>query len=287
MTNISKAVQERLFEVHFAPMFSSANVTVHEAVYTALHNLVCMPAKVDWHLGGTLVGVGSYFDNTRVEESLNEFDYIYELTEISHTVANSEPYGSMEYRFQTNAGATFTSTNPWLSNILIRERLGTRIDQVMRTISLPANLHHGGILCPCFSGIRKNGPAFTLLFAWSGGHHVESPLLVSVDITVGIRPHHLQVYADKETKLAQLASSFGVNITDAHRLYFIAHPDRKDAWQMTTAALEVTIMSELNKRTVTRIIKTLKVLKNLVLTVTESSNSERRIVETFLRQQES
>ncbi len=237
MSNISGKVQERLFEVHSASMFSSANVTVHEAVYTALHNLVCMPAKVDWHLGGTLVGVGSYFDNTRVEQSLSEFDYIYELTEISRTVTNTEPYGSMEYRFQTKSGSTFTSTSPWLSNILVRDSLSTLIDQAMRTISWPAYLHHGGILCPCFSGIRKNGPAFTLLFAWSGGSHVDSPLPISVDTTVGIRPYHLQVYADKETKLAHLASSLGVNITDPHRLYFIAHPDRKDVWQMTTAAL--------------------------------------------------
>ena len=145
----------------------------------------------------------------------------------------------------------------------------------MKIMSLPTGLHHGGILSPCFSGIRMNGPAFTLLFTWSGGPYQESPLLISVDITVGIRPHHLGKFADEQTRLVKLVTSVGGQATDAHRLYVIAHPDRDDVWQMTTAALEVDIMSRISNR-ITGVVMKLKVLKNLFLTITEGGDIEHR-----------
>ncbi len=272
VTNRNKVLETILKANSFSVSSNESNM-IHDAVYTALQYLAHMLGELDRNLTGTFVGVGSYFDGTRVGRAPNEFDYIYELTEISSSLPKAESHGSLEYRFQTNSGSTYTSGKSWLSNIRVRDRLYTLIDQAMKTNSLPAHLHHGGILSPCFSGIRKNGPAFTLLFAWSGGHHVGFPLLISVDITIGIRPHHLQIFADEETKLEKVASAMGVRGTDAHQLYLIAHPDREDAWQMSTAALEVAMMSRLNNKT-TRVIKKLKVLKNQFLTLTEEGDIE-------------
>ncbi len=259
MTN-GYEVLERLFEANISTV-SCANE--HEAVYTTLKLLAHMLGNLDRNLAGVLVGVGSYFDGTQVGTTPNEFDYIYELTDISSGLEMAQHHGLWEYRFKAKPGSSFTSVSRWLSNILVRDRLYTLIDQVMKIISLPTGLHHGGILSPCFSGIRKNGPAFTLLFTWSGGPYEESPLLISVDITVGIRPHHLRKFTDEQTRLAKLATSVGVQVTDAHLLYVIAHPDRDDVWQMTTAALEVDIMSKLNKR-ISGVIMKLKVLKKFI-----------------------
>ncbi len=223
MTN-GDEVLHRLFEANISSV-SCGNGAAHKSVYTALQRLVHILSYLDRNLSGVLVGVGSYFDGTQVGTAPNDFDYIYELTQISSGLEMAQHHGLWEYRFKAKPGSSFTSVSRCLSNILIRDRLYTLIDHVMKITSLPTNLHHGGILSPCFSGIRKNGPAFTLLFAWSGGPYEESPLLISVDITVGIRPHHLGKFADEQTRLAKLAASVGVQATDAHRLYVIAHPD--------------------------------------------------------------
>ncbi len=271
-TKDKKEARDTLFEANSSSVFSHENRILHKAVDTALQRLVHMLAQLDRNLTGTLIGVGSYFDGTRVCVAPSEFDYIYELTEISSGITKAEPHGPLEYRFQVHSESTFTPVSPWLSNILVRDRLYTLIDQVMKTISLPGCLHHGGILCPCFSGIRKNGPAFTLLFAWSGGNYTQSPLLVSVDITVGIRAQHLQIFSEEQTKVAKISATMEIHDTGAHQLYYIAHPDREDAWQMTTAALEVAIMSKVSKK-VTRIIKKLKALKGRCLTLTEEGDT--------------
>ena len=273
MTN-GDEVLERLFEADISTV-SCGNGTVHEMVYATLQRLVHMVSYIDRNLSGVLVGVGSYFDGTQVGAAPNDFDYIYELTQISSGLEMAQHHGLWEYRFKAKPGSSFTSVSRWLSNILVRDRLYTLIDHVMKIISLPTSLHHGGILSPCFSGIRKNGPAFTLLFAWSGGPYEESPLLISVDITVGIRPHHLRKFTDEQTRLVKLATSVGGQTTDAHRLYVIAHPDRDDVWQMTTAALEVDIMSRISNR-ITGVVMKLKVLKNLFLTITEGGDIEHR-----------
>ncbi len=197
-TNGKEQVQERLLELNSFLLSSSEKNTIPEAIYTVLQRLVNLLSELDRNLSGTLVGVGSFFDGTRVGAAPNEFDYIYVLTEVSSSLKKAEPLGSLEWRLQSHSESAGTSARPWLSNIMVRDRLSALIDQAMRTIPLPAYLHHGGIMCPCFSGIRKNGPALTLLFAWSGGPYRVNPLLVSVDITIGIRPHHLQIFVDEE-----------------------------------------------------------------------------------------
>ncbi len=138
-------------------------------------------AEADENFRGDLLGFGSYFDRARVGPAPSEFDYTYVLTEMSNRISKVQQFHHTEYRLQQQS--PIAGTYPWLSNILVRERLYTLIAQVMNTVPLPPDLHHGGILSPCFSGIRKNGPAFTLLFAWSGYSHTDNQLLISIDFS--------------------------------------------------------------------------------------------------------
>ncbi len=140
----------------------------------------------------------------------------------------------------------------------------------MNMISLPKDIHHGGILSPCFSVIRKNGPAFTLLFALTGGIYTETPLLISVDMTVSVRPAHLERFTDEEAKLTHVLKPLGVGSDLEHHAYLIAYPNRHDVWVMTSAALDVSIMSNVSNRYV-RIIRQLKILNKAFLTIQESS----------------
>ncbi len=267
-----KSTSEKLQEIYEKQSFSwmsGENLKVGQAIQELLGRLASAVGKADENFGGDVLGVGSYFDRTCVGTAPNEFDYIYVLTEMSKNISKVQQLHPAEYRLQHQPDTT-TGTYPWLSNILVRERLYHLIDHVMTTIPLPRHLHHGGILSPCFSGIRKNGPAFTLLFAWTGDSHVERPLLISIDLTIAIRPAHLETFAEQETEVTQLANRLGAN---ARKAYLIAHADRDDAWLMTSAAMEVDVMSNLSERCV-RIVRQLKVLKQDFLTIRENNNSD-------------
>ncbi len=100
MTN-GDEVLERLFEADISTV-SCGNGTVHESVYTTLQLLVYTLSYLDRNLSGVLVGVGSYFDGTQVGRAPNEFDYIYELTQISSGLEMAQYHGSWEYRFKAN-----------------------------------------------------------------------------------------------------------------------------------------------------------------------------------------
>ncbi len=261
----STVAANEIFHDHSFSPLSDENRRIHQAIHETLESLVKALGEADSHFKGRLVGVGSYFDGTRVGSAPNEFDYMFVLEELSNTISRVQRTDTAEYRLQIQSETA--TTGAWLSNILLRERLYTLIPRVMIRISLPEDLHHGGILSPCFSGIRKNGPAITLLFAWTGGTYTDSPLLISVDMTVSVRTAHLERFADE---LTHFLKSLRVGNDLEHHAYLIAHPNRHNVWVMTSAAMEVSIMSNLSNRYV-RIIGLLKILNKIFLTIHEWS----------------
>ncbi len=273
--NSSRETGNQIFPDHSFHFLSDENRRIQHVTHKTLECLVKEVGDADSDFRGTLVGVGSFFDGTRVGTAPNEFDYIFVLKELSNSISKVQRTGTAEYRLQIQSDPTNACT--WLSNILLRDRLCTLIARVMDTIVLPEDLHHGGILSPCFSGIRKNGPAFTLLFAWTGGSYTETPLLIRVDITVAVRPAHLERYAGEEATLKQLLKPLGVKNHGGHQTYLIAHPNRDDVWLMTSAALDVSIMHHvysLSNRCV-RIIRQLKILNRVFLTIQENLTQSR------------
>ncbi len=261
-------VTNKIFRDHSFNFLSDENYRIQHVICKTMECLVKKLGESDSDFMGSLVGVGSYFDGTRVGTAPNEFDYILVLKDLSNSISKVQRTGTGEYRLQIKSDSTNASS--WLSNILLHERLYTLIDRIMDSIVLSEDLHQGGILCPCFSGIRKNGPAFTLLFAWTGDSYTETPLLISIDITVAVRPAHLERYSDEEANLTHLLKSLKVENDGEHYSYLIAHPYRDDVWLMTSAALDVSIMCILSQRCI-RIIRRLKILTKDFLTIQERS----------------
>ncbi len=262
-------ILQELYQAHSFSMTADGNSTIVEAVQETMTKLQDEISRRDSRMSCDLVGVGSFSDGTRVGKAPNEFDYFLVLTGITKLITGCQSCGIGKYRFKVNDIDAAADAEEQLSNLVIRERLCELMDTSMRGMLLPQDLYHGGILSPCFSGVRKNGPAFTLLFLWRGGEHSSMPLLISVDVTVAIRPAHLEAYKREESKLSDrlLLSGLPVHVAEP-QLYVIADPNQENVWQTSTAPLEVTIMKGLHPRLL-RTIKIFKIIKDVFLTIRE------------------
>ncbi len=242
-------------------------IAVHESLTLLTYEI----GKQDSRFAGRLEGIGSFFDGTRVGEAPNEFDYLYILTEMVSSVRGCQTKGIGKYSCQVHRDHDFGNGSQNLSNILVRDTFSYLIDKSVKSMKLPYNLQHGGISSPFFSGVRKNGPAFTFVFLWTGGEYrVYDPLLITVDLTVALRPAHLQTFLEEEQRFAEALQP--IQSFYASDLYLIAHPDQDDVWQTTTGTLEVAILSKFQPRMRT-IVMLLKILKDSFLTVRECSDN--------------
>ncbi len=73
--NLTVAAIEQFHDHSFSPL-SAENRRIHLAIHKSLECLVKALGEADRDFKGSLVGVGSYFDGTRVGSAPNEFDYI-------------------------------------------------------------------------------------------------------------------------------------------------------------------------------------------------------------------
>ncbi len=144
----------------------------------------------------------------------------------------------------------------------------------MKNISLPTDLHHGGVLSPYFSGVRRNGPAVTLLFVWTGDQYKSKPLLISVDVTIAIRPIHLLAFMQDESILLA-DNEFQTGLRVLPESYLIADANFDNVWQRTTAKLEVSLVSNMPPW-LPNTIKILKILSDVVLTIREPDGNSAR-----------
>ncbi len=190
--DLTNAILQDMFSSQFLSLTVDENVRIVQSVQAMMENLSREVAKQDSALHGTLVGVGSFWDGTRVGRTPNEFDYIYNLCDVNQYVTECYTCGIGKYRLKCKEPNPLTGESNMLSNFKVRDRLCASINRIMKSISLPKDLHHGGVLSPYFSGVRKNGPAITLLFVWTGDQYKSRPLLISVDVTIAIRPVHVQ-----------------------------------------------------------------------------------------------
>ncbi len=263
----SDAILQKIFRNQSICFTVGENVRIGESVQTVMENLRLDVTKQDNMLSGTLFGVGSYWDGTRVGEAPNEFDYLYVLSDVNKCIKECYKCGIWKYRLKCKEPNSLTGGSTMLSNFMVREHLCVFINRSMKTLSLPKNLHHGGVLSPQFSGVRRNGPAITLLFIWTGGQYRSKPLLISVDVTIAIRPVHLQAFMqDESILLADHQFQFGLRVLPES--YLIADANFDKVWQRTTAKVEVSLVSKM-RPWLSNTIKMLKILSDLMLTIRE------------------
>ena len=264
----TNAILQDMLSSHSISVTTDEALGIAMSVQVVMENLRNGIAKQEKILDGTLVGVGSFWDGTRVGEAPNEFDYLYALRGVSKYITGCYKCGIGKYRLKCKDGNELAGASNALSNFAVRDRLYVCITRSMNKNSLPKNLHHGGVLSPFFSGVRKNGPAITLLFVWTGDRYKSKPLLISVDVTIAIRPVHLQAFMqDEATLLAEYQFQNGGRILPES--YLIADANLDTVWQRTTANLEVPIVSNM-RPLLSNTIRMLKILNHAVLTIRES-----------------
>ncbi len=256
---------------HSISLTADVNVRIAESVQTVMENLYIEVRKHENILDGALVGIGSFWDGTRVGEAPSEFDYLYILSNVNKYITGCYKCGIGKYRLKCEKLHTLTGASSMLSNFAVRDLMCTCIEKSMKRLSLPEDLHHGGVLSPCFSGVRKNGPAITLLFVWTGDQYKSKPLLISVDVTIAIRPIHLPAFMQDDSTLAAV-HRFQYEMRVLRESHLIADANLDNIWQRTTAKIEVSFVKHMRPR-LSNTIKMLKILNNVVLTVQEPDGS--------------
>ncbi len=270
-TDSTNAILRDIFGSHTISLTRDDNVRIAESVQTVMASLSSEVTKQDSILGGTLVGVGSFWDGTRVGEAPNEFDYMYVLRDVNRYITGCYKCGIGEYRMKCIECNPLTGTGSMLSNFRVRNRLCACINRSIEDAAFPKNLHHGGVLSPYFSGVRKNGPAITLLFVWTGDQYKSKPLLISVDVTIGIRPIHIWAIGHDEYTL-QATQHFQNKVRVLPESFLIADATLDTVWQRTTASMETSVV--LNMRPgLLNTIKMLKILNDTVLTIREPTGN--------------
>ncbi len=226
----TNAILTDMFSSQSISFTTNDNVRMTESVQEVMATLYREVAKHDRVLDGTLVGVRSFWDGTRVGKAPNEFDYLYVLSGVNKYVAECYKCGIGKCRLKCKEGNSLTGTSNMLSNFTVRNHLCVCINRSMKTISLPKDLYHGGVLSPYFSSVRRNGPAITVLFFWTGDQYRSKPLLISVDVTIAIRPVHLPVFMQNEsTLLADHQFQSGQRVQPES--YLIADGNFDNVWQ--------------------------------------------------------
>ncbi len=263
----TNAILQDMFNTYSIPLTVNDNVRIVEAVQTVMANLCNEVTKQDKILDGMLVGVESFWDGTRVGVAPNEFDYLYVLNDLNKYITGCCECAIGKYRLKCKELNPLTRAPGILSNFAVRDLLCVCINRSMKKVSLPHNFHHGGVLSPNVSGVRRNGPAITLLFVWTGDQYMSHPLLISVDVTIAVRPVHLQAFIhDESTRLKD--HTFQNVIRVLPESYLIADANFDNVWQRTTASLEVSVVSNMRIELLNTI-KMLKILKDVVLTIRE------------------
>ena len=85
-TDQSDAILQNMFSSQPISLAMDENVRIAESVQMLMENLRSEITKQDSILTGTLVGVGSFWDGTRVGEVPNEFDSLYALSDVNKNI---------------------------------------------------------------------------------------------------------------------------------------------------------------------------------------------------------
>ena len=239
-------------------------VSTHRLVMGVLNDLERSMMNVDSRFSGTVIGTGSFHDGTKIGEA-DEFDFIYELEDSDFELHLHEEQ-SLGFLLIPGEGKWGDKYDPYfdlcaLSASGMAKAFANSVGQAMALVPLPQGLKHAGFCSPAYSGLRRNGPAVTIILLKG-----EKDRLISIDLTLAL-PVKLEEVLRHVPHLYESWPSLVIETLEQHPVLHLI-PTSGRHWRLTTAQLDVQLLQSFHDNgLVKRSIRQLKLLRERYLAI--------------------
>ncbi len=221
-------------------------VEAHQACLETMNEVTKWICENHEEFAGDLIGTGSFHDRTKIGRA-NEFDFLFQLRNRSFRVQldsrKNLTFKVMPDRVDNGAFSEMCKKvrgKYYLMSESFYQAFAGHVNAALRTIELPSKMRHAGFCSPRFSGVRKCGPAATILiyFQHRGGEEV----LITIDISPALPVSFVDI---EQTANIQwpLPILDQLNENETTQVHLIPG-HRSLLWRLSTAKLEVNYMEK-------------------------------------------
>ncbi len=212
---------------------------INELILDAMNEIT---SEIDPRFRGVSIGIGSFYDKTKVTDP-DEFDFLYELRNISDSFDCFPAEQDFCYKVvpDSKLNSEFSDVCEECEGytVLTSDKLHTAfaeaITKALDGATLPDKLQHAGFRSPRFSGVRKSGPAVTILLHYLNDNR---ETFIKVDITPALP---VAVVDIDGIEWPPVVTNY-LEKMDAVRNIHLIPGERRQTWKLSTANLELGFM---------------------------------------------
>ncbi len=226
-----------------------------------LHAMDEITSEMDPQFRGVSIGIGSFYDKTKVTDP-DEFDFLYELRNISFDCVPAEQDFCYKVVLDPKVSNEFFDVceeyegHTVLTSDKLHAAFAEAITKALDGITLPEKrLQHAGFRSPRFSGVRKSGPAVTILFNYLNDN---GKTFIKVDITPALP---VAVKGIDDIEWPPVVANY-LRKTDAVKSIHLIPGERRQTWKLSTANLELDFM-KVELKDDGKVRRTIRIVKGL------------------------